>query len=229
MRARGIALAVAALAAFAAGAGASTPTAKQAQRIVSAISLRASDLRAYAQSPDPITKQELAQNSTLRACYGGLPLHDDLAYAQSPKFEASAAPYTTIGSSAAVLPNAKLPLEDLAAARRSKALVCESADVASSLHGELAAGQSLVSTKAAFIASPLASSIGAFAVRVTFVIRVTKGKQSQQVPSYADLIGFVYGQAEVSLSLITTGATPSTALEKTLAATLLARAKAALS
>jgi hypothetical protein len=48
------------------------------------------------------------------------------------------------------------------------------------------------------------------------------------VPVFYDVIGFAYGQAEVGLDLLTSGKAPSSALEKKLTATLLARAHAAI-
>ena len=48
------------------------------------------------------------------------------------------------------------------------------------------------------------------------------------MPLYADSIGFAYGQAEVSFSVVETGAKPSAALERRLAALLVVRARAAI-
>jgi len=48
------------------------------------------------------------------------------------------------------------------------------------------------------------------------------------LPLYVDLVGFTYGQAEVSLSVESVGAKPSTALEHRLVALLVARAHSAI-
>ena len=48
------------------------------------------------------------------------------------------------------------------------------------------------------------------------------------LPLYVDVIGFDYGQAEVSLTVEAVGSKPSTSLERRLAVLLLARARAAI-
>jgi hypothetical protein len=60
------------------------------------------------------------------------------------------------------------------------------------------------------------------------VVRATSGTTSVSVPLYADFIGFAYGQAEVSLDVVQTGAKPSAVIERQLAALLVARARAAI-
>jgi hypothetical protein len=48
------------------------------------------------------------------------------------------------------------------------------------------------------------------------------------VPAYGDFVGFIWGQAEVSLSIESELSPPSKALERELGARLVARARAAI-
>jgi hypothetical protein len=76
--------------------------------------------------------------------------------------------------------------------------------------------------------SVMTGSDGAFAIRVTVVVHVTRGAATASVPVYIDSLGFAYGQAEVSLTVERAIAAPPASLERQLAALLLARAHAAI-
>ena len=69
---------------------------------------------------------------------------------------------------------------------------------------------------------------GAFTLRFALVVHATSGATKVNVPLYADEVGFTFGQAEVSFGYIATGAEPSIALERRLAAVLVGRARAAI-
>jgi hypothetical protein len=68
----------------------------------------------------------------------------------------------------------------------------------------------------------------AFAYRFTVIVTQTKRTTTLILPIYVDVIGFAYGQVEVSLSIEAVGSKPPAALERRLAALLVARAKTAI-
>ena len=64
--------------------------------------------------------------------------------------------------------------------------------------------------------------------RFTVALRVKQGVGHTNVSLYADVIGFIYGQAEVALDVLTTATLPSSSLEQRLESDLVARAKSAI-
>jgi hypothetical protein len=65
-------------------------------------------------------------------------------------------------------------------------------------------------------------------LRFNVIVGVKQGNSTIPVRVYYDTIGFAYGQAEVGFDVLSTAAAPSSALERRLGATLLARARAAI-
>jgi hypothetical protein len=224
------ALALAALLALGADAALAshrTISRSQAQSVATVINLRHSALPSLGQQSNPITAQERRLNAQLTACMGGVPDSQALAEAQSPSFADSGNTSVMISSDTEILPSAALVAKDLAAITGPRGLPCLQAQLAGQLRSSLAKGETLTIHGARF--PPVVSgSDAAVAIRFSVVVRATSGTTTASVPLFADLIGFAYGQAEVGLNVVETGAKPSAALERRLAALLVARARAAI-
>jgi len=199
----------------------------QAQSVATAIGLRHSDLPSLSQHSDPITAQERQLNAQLTACVGGVPDGKALAEAQSPSFASSGNSSVTVNSDTEILPTAALVAKDLASITGSRGLPCLQAQLASQLRSSTSKGETLTIHGARF-PSVVSGSDGTFAIRFSVVVHATSGTSTLSVPLYADSIGFAYGQAEVSFTVVETAAKPSAALERRLAALLVARARAAI-
>jgi hypothetical protein len=230
-RARGIAAAVC-LCALAIGVAAAYGshrilTSTEAPGAATAINLRHSDLPKLGQQSNPITKQEQQLNDELATCIGGVPNSTAFAEAQSPTFAAAGASTLTISSSTEILPSAALVAQDLAAITGAKGIPCLESQLRSQLQSSVAKGQTLT-VKAAHLRPLVSGTDGTFALRFTLAIKVKQGSAMVQVAIYYDVIGFAYGQAEVGLDVLTSGAKPSTVLEKRLVTSLLKRARAAI-
>jgi hypothetical protein len=200
-------------------------TGGQANAIAAAIAVRQSDLPSLKQQSNPITPQETRQNAQLTACVGGVPQTQALANTQSPNFVSSSGPSTTISSGTEILPSTALVAKDFAAVTGAHGLPCLLAE----LRGQLAANPpkgETVTSHAWRTASVVTGADGAFAFRFVVTLRQRRKTTTLILPLYVDLIGFEYGQAEVSLSVETVGSTPPpTSLERRLAALLIARAQ----
>lgn len=199
----------------------------QAQAVANAIALRPSDLPTLSQQSNPITAQERQLNAQLTACAGGVPDSKGLAEGQSPSFASTGNLPVTINSNTEILPSAALVAKDLAAITGSRGLPCLQAQLARQLRSSISKGETL-SVHGARFPSVVSGSDGTFAFRFSVVVHATSGASTVSVPLYADSIGFAYGQAEVSFTVVETGGKPSAALERRLAALLVARARAAI-
>ncbi len=204
-----------------------TVTAGEATAAATAISVRHADLPKLKQRSNPITPQETRQTAQLTACVRGVPVGEALANTQSPNFVNSSGTSVTVSSGTEILPSVALVAKDFAAITGPRGLPCVLAQLRSELVGTPSKGETVTSH-----ASPLASIVSgtdaAFADRYTVVVRVTRKTTTLILPLYVDLIGFAYGQAEVSLSVMTVGAKPSRSLDRRLAALLVARARTAI-
>lgn len=216
-----------ALGADAALASHRTISRSQAQSVATAIALRPSDLPSLSQHSNPITAQDRRLNAQLTACVGGVPESKALAEGQSPSFASTGNLPVTINSDTEILPSATLVAKDLASITGSRGLPCLQAQLAGQLRSSLSKGETL-SVHGARFPSVVSGSDGTFAIRFSVVVHATSGASTVSVPLYADSIGFAYGQAEVSFTVVETGAKPSAALERRLAALLVARAHAAI-
>jgi hypothetical protein len=202
-----------------------TITRAQAGAVAAAISLRHSDLSTLTQQSNPITAQELRSNAAVTACVHGVPASEAYAQEQSPDFT-DASGSITIDSTTEILSSASLARRDLAAVTGPRGLPCLESQLKAQLQSGVAKGD-VVTVTGARLPAPIGSTDGAFMVRVAIGLRV-KGSGHAGVSLYADVIGFIYGQAEVALDVLTTRAKPSSSLEQRLAGDLLARAKSAI-
>jgi len=203
-------------------------TRQQAKTVGAAIVLRHGDLPSYTQSANPVTPQEERISAQLSKCTGATPDSAALAKVQSPNFDSPGGGSISVGSTALIQASAATVAHDLTAITAPKALNCLSSQLSSTLQAALAGKATLLSLNGSKIQSVVSGSDGTFAYRFAFVLGVKQGKTTVKVPAYGDFVGFAWGQAEVSLSIESEFSPPSTALERQLAARLLARARAAI-
>lgn len=204
-----------------------TITASQALGVASAISVRHADLPSYKQASNPITAQENRASAQLTACVGGVPLSQALANTQSPNFSSTSGKSVTVNSGVEILPSTALVGKDFAAITGQRGLPCLLTELRGELVGKPAQGET-VSSHASHLEPEVSGASGSFADRFSVVLTVTHGNTTLILPLYVDLVGFSYGQAEVSLSVMAVGAKPSGTLERRLARLLLARARTAI-
>ncbi|MGD1049508.1 MAG: hypothetical protein ABR947_00370 [Solirubrobacteraceae bacterium] len=219
-----VALAAGAVAAYAAPG---TITAAQAPAVAAAISIRHADLPKDEQKSNPITAEELQQDAALTRCVGGVPVSDALANTQSPNFQSVSGSTVVVNSGTEILPSTALVATDFAAITGNHGLPCLLRQLRSELVGTPPKDETVKSFASRL--SPVVAGVAqAFAYRFKVVITQTKSTTTLILPIYVDVIGFAYGQAEVSLSVMVVGAKPSTALDRRLAALLVARARQAV-
>lgn len=216
-----------ALAAGVALAAAKPITAANAKAVATAISLRHSDLSTLKQEPNPITAQDRQNNAQLTACIGDTPASRALADVQSANFVGPAPDSLTISSEAQVQASTAVVARDLAAIHRPAALTCLQNALVKALATTAPKG-STYSVSTARLPATLRGTSGVAAVRVTAVFHLKQGSKTVSVPAYIDDIGFAYGQAEISLNVISTLQPPSAAVETRLAVLLVARARATI-
>jgi hypothetical protein len=208
-------------------AASTTITRSHALAVANAINLRHADLPSLTQQSNPITKQETASNAQLTKCTGGEPNSDALALAQSPDFVTGGTASATLSSEVEIAPTVASAKKDLASIVGSRGLPCLQNQLTAELRAGASKGETL-SVHGAIIPSGLSGSDGSFAVRLTITVHVTKGKTVVSEPIYGDEIGFLYGQAEVSLNDVEINGQPSLSLLHRLAAVLLSRARTAV-
>jgi hypothetical protein len=227
----GAALAVAALlAAVAVDAALAAPKTiprAGAGSIATAVNLRHSDLATLKQQPNPLTAADRQSAAALDACIGETAPSKAYADVQSANFVGPSPTQLTISSETEILPSTGLVASDLAAIRRPKALSCLKSALGTELAKTAPKGSTFTVTVARLPAR-LSGSDGVAAVRVIAVFKIKSGSKTVTVPAYIDDVGFAYGQAEVSLDVISTTAAPSSTLETRLAVLLVNRAHSAI-
>jgi hypothetical protein len=225
-RAAAVALALVAIGAPVAIASIPAITRAHSLAVANAISLRHSDLPTLKQEPNPNTAQDKQSTAALTKCVGGVPDSEAFANTQSDNF-VTANQSLTISSSTEILPTTALVAQDFAALERPQALTCVLDLLGATLRASLPKADRATSTVAR-IASVVPSIAESAAIRLKIVVAVPKGKSTVDVPIYSDVIGFAYGQAEISMDIQQTLVPPSASFERQLAALLLARAQAAI-
>jgi hypothetical protein len=202
-------------------------TQADARSVATAINIRKVDVPKLKQQSNPITATQLRQETQLTACVGGVPPSDALANTQSPDFVTTTGTSVTVNSGTEILPSAALVAKDFAAVTGPRGLPCLLADLRTELVGTPPKDET-VKSYASHLRPVVSGADGAFADRFSVIITVTQKTATLILPLYVDLVGFTYGQAEVSLSIEAVGSKPPTALEHRLAALLLARARTAI-
>jgi hypothetical protein len=202
-------------------------TPAEAVAVATAISIRQADVPKLEQRRNPVTAQETVQNTQLTACIGGVPDSEALANTQSPNFVTSSGTSVTLSSGTEILPSTELVAKDLAAVTGPHGLPCILKQLRGELVGKPPKGET-VTSYASRLAPVVSGADSAFADRFTVVVTVVRKTTTLILPLYVDVIGFAYGQAEISLTVEAVGAKPSMALEHRLAGLLLARARVAI-
>jgi len=231
-RHRAAAVALASVCLLACGAVAALAAAKQitpadATAVATAVNLRHSDLPTLKAQANPFTAQQRQQNAKLTECIGEAPPSKLLADVQSQDFVGPSPDTLTISSETQIEPSVATVTSDLAAIHRPLALTCLRSALGSAL-ATSAPKNSNYSIAIARLAATLPGTSGVAAVRVTATFHVKDGSKTVTVPAYIDDVGFAYGQAEISLNVVSTLQPPSATLETKLAELLIARAHAAL-
>ena len=198
-----------------------------ATAIATAVNLRHSDLATLKQQSNVVTPADRRSGATLDACIGETPPGKFYADVLSPNFVGPSPDQLTISSETEILPSPALVASDLAAIRRPKALSCLENSLGKALVSSAPKG-STFKISVGRLSARLAGTDGVAAVRVTAVFKIKQGSTTVTVPAYIDDVGFAYGQAEVSLDVISTTAPPSAELETRLAVLLVDRAHAAM-
>jgi len=216
----------------AAGATAALAAARQISRadakaVATAVNLRHSDLPTFKVAGNPITSQQRQEDAQLSACIGETPPSERLADVQSQDFVGPSPDTVTISSETQIQPSVAAVTSDLAAIHRPVALSCLEKALVKALATSAPKGSSYT-VSAARLPATLPGTSGVAAVRVTAIFHVKSGSKTVTVPAYIDDVGFAYGQAEVSLDVISTLQAPSATLETKLAVALIARAHSAL-
>jgi hypothetical protein len=225
----GVALAVVVLATGGGIALAShrTVTRGEAHAVATAINLRHADLPGLKEESNSVSAVDRRLDAQLTACVGEAPPSEAFAAVSSPSFAGPAPSLVTVSSQTQIFPSASVVDHDLAAGRRPRALTCLAA-YAGSASRAVVAKDVTVSTHAAWLPTAVSGTDGVSGVRITVVLGETQGTTTEKVAVYIDAIGFVYGQAEVSLSVTSTSTAPSRSLERRLEALLVARAQASI-
>jgi len=223
-------LVAAALLALGVGGAAASPrvvTHRQARAVATAINLRQADLPTLKQVGSVTTTPEDAGGEQLSACAGGVP--DRLAFANvtSPNFVGNGAAATTISSSTEIFPSAGLVAKDLAAARSPRGQRCIQEALQASLRSQAQKNETFTASLS-LRPAPVSGADTSVEVRVAITATVKTNGKSVSVPLTADFIGFGWGQAEVTMSVLTSFGPPPASLESRLCAILLSRARAAI-
>lgn len=208
-------------------AAAKTISPAGAKAVATAINLRHGDLPTLKVKSNPLTQQERDSSAQLDSCIGETPPDKALADIQSSNFIGPSPDTVTISSEAQIQASASVVASDLAAIRRPKALTC----LRSALVKELASTAPKGSTYTISIArlpATLPGTTGVAAVRVEAIFHIKQNSKTVNVPAYIDDVGFAYGQAEISLNVISTLQPPSSSLETKLAELLVSRAHSAI-
>ncbi|HEX4035226.1 MAG TPA: hypothetical protein VHX66_12360 [Solirubrobacteraceae bacterium] len=198
-----------------------------ARAVATAINLIHADLPTLKQVGSISTTPEGENGARLSACAGGVP--DRLAFANvsSPSFVSNSEPSTTISSSTEIFPSAGLVAQDLAAAQSARGQKCIQQALQASLRSQAQKNETF-SAKLSLRPAPVSGTDTAVEVRVAILATVASKGKTVSVPLTADFIGFGWGQAEVTLSVMTTLTPPSARLERQLGAILVRRARAAI-
>lgn len=208
--------------------GADRPFTKaQANAFVRAVILRAGDLPGFRVSTEHEheTATEKHLTGEMVGCIGGGGFTKGLAAASSQHFERETGAFDQgVHSEVTVAQTAAMAARELALIRGKRARACMSHFFGLIFKGVQYRGATfgLVAISQGF--PPAAGTAGSFGWRVTAALRL----HGLQIPIYVDIVGFVYGPAEITL--FSSGAPEQfpAATERRLYALLVKRARAAV-
>jgi hypothetical protein len=208
----------------ASGAPASPLTKSQAIAFARAVNLTAADVPGFtAAKREHDTSAEKQRERELVRCAGGLTANEKLLEISSAKFKRGhEIPEVDVSSEVSVARTPALAEKELAAIRGPHARTCVSSYLDRLFKGKAFRGATVSPVSISSGTPPAPGATGSFAwrIEVRFTVR------GIQIPLYFDILGFVYGPAQVSL--FSSGlATPlPAATQEHLFSLLLQRAKA---
>jgi hypothetical protein len=189
-----------------------------------AVNLTAADVPGFtAAKRQHETAAEKRGEREMVRCAGALSTNEKLVEISSPKFKRGhEIPEVDVSSEVSVARTPALAKKELAAIRSPHARTCASRYLDRLFKGKEFRGASISPVSISSGTPPAPGTTGSFAWRIE--VRFTV--HSIQIPLYLDILGFVYGQAQVSL--FSTGiATPLPAvIQERLFSLLVQRAKA---
>jgi hypothetical protein len=201
-----------------------TITPSEARAVAMAIRLRHSDLPNLKKQGSAGSAQSSAEEA---ACIGETPPSEDLAVIKSATFVGPEPTSLTVVSDTEIAASAAVAANNLAAGRRPRALTCVRIYGGRELRASLPKGQS-VTIHTAWLPAVVSGADGVAAVRLKAVLHVKQGQVTVSGALYFDFVEFAYGQAEVTLTVASVAAVPSSSLEARLLALLVERARAAI-
>ncbi len=221
-----IAAAVGALASVGESLAASgTPTKAQATVFAHAVNLRTGDLPAF--KTGAVSKTTPADKKTgaaIARCSGGVDPNRAVIDADSPDFTVvTGIVQQDVSSEVEILPTAALVAKDLNAAKSARGRGCIERDLNKEFAAMKIKGVKFGRFSVATMPLPAVGASGSFAYRFTVLATI----HAEKIPYYADILGFTYGRAEVTLSGLGFGEPVSGKDELGLFSVLLRRAEAA--
>lgn len=201
-------------------------TKRQAMTFADAVNLTAADtpgLTAAAPEHEHDTATEKRLEREAGRCAGALSANEKLIEASSKHFKRGhGIPEVSVSSEVAVARTAQLAARELAAIRSERARTCFSHYLGQLFRGKEFHGARISPISIASGTPPAAGSTGSFAWRV----KVTITAHGLTIPFWIDILGFVYGPAQVSLFSFGVPAPFPAAIQQRLFLLLLERAKA---
>ena len=203
-------------------------TRSDAHAVATAINLVHSDVPTLKAHLNTLTARDRQANAQLAGCIGENPPGAGIADVRSPDFDGPSPMSLTVDSETEILPSSAAVAKDLAAIRRPHALTCLRTAYTAALRESLPKTDTTTSSIARF-SPPVASGTDAsFGIRIIVDVHAKTATTTVTVPLYVDAIAFAYGQAEVTLDLLSAVTAPSPQLEAQLAKLLVARARRAI-
>ncbi len=201
-------------------------TKRQATTFADAVNLTAADipgLTAAAPEHEHDTAAEKRLEHEAGHCAGALSSTDKLIEASSKHFKRGhGIPEVSVSSEVSVARTAQLAARELAAIRSKRARTCFSHYLGQFFKGKEFHGARISPISIASGTPPAAGSTGGFGWRVS----VTISAHGLRIPFWIDILGFVYGPAQVSLFSYGVPVPFPAAVQQRLFLLLLERAKA---
>ncbi len=174
-------------------------TKQQARAFADAVNLTAADTPGFTVAPDEHEHETAADKRLEREavhCAGGLSSSRKLIEVSSKSFKrGQGIPALSVSSEVSVARTAQVAARELAAIRSGRIRRCFSHYLGQLLRGKELHGASIGPVSIAAGTPPATGATGSFGWRVT----VTITAQGIRIPFSLDILGFVYGPAQVSL------------------------------
>jgi hypothetical protein len=170
-------------------------TKAQAIVLARALNLRPEDVPGFGASvPERESSRDRQVAGELAACAGGVGKSHQLAQASSDNFKRGGG-LVQVSSGVAVMQTPALAEQDLRALRSARGKSCLARILGSYFNGRQQQGATFGAPTISTGTPPAPGTAGGIALRVTLPVTA----HGVTIPAYFDLLGFVYGRAEVSL------------------------------